>query len=177
MSFRTAALFFCCLGLVAWVGCGPTNTAGDGDGDDDHGEHAGHDHGHDDHHEGPHGGHILEFDKEGYHAEWTHDDEAKVVGVFILDESGKKDVMIDAESVAIEVTIEDSEPQTFELLAVNSEEGVGASQFELEDQELLVHLKLTGKEEANVKATLKAVIDGETYAAGIVEEEHHHHHH
>lgn len=164
---RIASLLFVAIALAAFTGCPPANPA-PADGHDDHADH-------EEHVEGPHHGHILEFDKEGYHAEWTHSEDDNVVAIYLLDESLEKDVAIAADKVVIEVN-RDGEAETFELPATNAVDGK-ASAFEIESQVLLVDLKATGKKEANVTATLKVEIEGETYSAGIVEEEHHHHHH
>lgn len=167
---RVTAFTFFSVSLLAFTGCPkpPAET-------DSH-EHSDGEHAHHDHEVGPNGGHILEFDKEGYHAEWTHDEETHGIAVFILDESAKKDVAIAAESVTIEVMIGEDEKESFELPALKTVDGKSAS-FGIENEELMVHLKMTGKKESGVNATLWVDIEGQAYSATIVEEEHHHHHH
>jgi len=148
--------------LVAWgAGCTSSTTTTstaktDDHGHDDHG-HEGHDHAHDHPAHGPNGGHILETDTEGYHFEWTHNEDG-LVTVYALDASAEKALPIAASELTINVKIADQQP-SFQLPAVDASEGK-ATKFEVTDKELLGVLEaLDGKSES-VTATLVANIEG-----------------
>jgi hypothetical protein len=177
---RRLASFFAVCGILlsaALLGCANnTDTtapvAGGGE--------EGHDHAHGDHHDhgetGPHGGHLLELGGGKYHAEWVHDDladqeNAKNVTVYILGEDAKTEVPIEAESIAINVT-GGKEPKQFDLAAVNPMDGK-ASQFSLDDPELVVALGMVGE---GVEVRLSATIEGAPYNAEIEHHDHGHDH-
>jgi hypothetical protein len=143
----------------------------------EHGDHAGHDHSDHAHvHTGPHGGHIGVIGDEKYHYEWTHD--AGKVTIYILDAEGKKEVPIEAETLTIEVKIQDK-VFTYELLAVNSQgEPAKSAQFELEDSELEGTIETLGPKNVNVSATIKDLtIEGESFGDVKIEEHDHDHAH
>lgn len=155
------------------------------DGHDDHGndehghddhDHEGHDHGHD-HPHGPHDGELIELagaaPGETHHAEWTHDAESGLVTVYILDSQAKKERPIAAAEVTIEVRLQGKQPQTYVLSAVSTDNDGKASQFELQEPELLTSLKLKDA----VDAQLHVEIDGKKLTGKVEYVEHGHHHH
>ena len=56
---------------------------------------------------GLHGGYIIGLDIENYHAELTHDDKTKRVGVYVLGEDAATAAPIEAKSVTINARIDD----------------------------------------------------------------------
>lgn len=159
--------------LSLLTGCGGTHDHGPNDPDaDGHHGHAHHAHGD----LGPNGGHVVEFDREGYHAEWLHDDKAGKLTVIILDESAGKEAAIPASSVAITISVKDAagtaNDTTYELVAVNASQSEPrtASRFENSkpDKNLLTHAKMGDA----VNARLVVKIGDETYVGPIKHEGH-----
>lgn len=63
---------------------------------------------------GPNGGAIFEFAGGGghdYHGEVVHDDDKETVTIYILDESGKKNVPIDAKEIVVNFKAHDKQYQ------------------------------------------------------------------
>jgi hypothetical protein len=140
---------------------------------DDHG-HEGHDHaGHDHPAHGPNGGHILEPDTEGYHFEWTHNEDG-LVTVYALDESAKKALPIAAGELTINIKVAGTE-QSFTLPAVDASEGK-ATKFEVTDKELLGVLESLDPKGESVTATLVANIEGQSKPVTAKFEVHDHDH-
>ncbi|MCA9206294.1 MAG: hypothetical protein R3C99_01165 [Pirellulaceae bacterium] len=167
----------CCLAMP-FVGCNSaTQDAPQAESETDH-DHAGHDHGHDEGHDhghshealGPHGGHLLELGQEQYHAEWTHDENAKSVTVYFLDGEAKESVAVEPESAKIEVVIEGKEPTTYNLKPVG--EGADAG-YEHQDGALLTGLNMVGH---GVQAKLMVTIEGQPFEAEFQHLEHDHGH-
>jgi hypothetical protein len=161
--------------VVAFVGCSSKPASKPAGGD----THTHDDHGHDHAHAalGPHDGHILELGTEDYHAELTHDDDANRVGVYILGSDAKTLKPIKAETVTINVVI-DEKPAQYELKAAapaGEPEG-SSSYFELVHEPLckLVAGKLDAK---GAKAELRITVDGTPHTAKIDVEPHDHDHH
>jgi hypothetical protein len=109
----------------------------------------------DHHHEGPHGGHVIELKGEGgYHAELTHDDDTKMVAIYLLGGDVKKPIMTEDKDLAINLTV-DGKPQQYTLTAApqaGDPEGQ-ASRFELKDEKLVDALdapKSTGRVEVDI---------------------------
>ncbi len=165
------ALFALVGGIPLTTGCGPTEkpTADkkDDHGDHDHDDHdhEGDDHGHDHGPAGPHGGHTESFDQPGYAFEWIHDDDKQLVRIVILDEAKKEAVKVAAESVTITCD-KGREPQTFTLPAVEADADGKASEFSLEDGQLIVALQMG----VNVKVS----IDGTEFTKTLEPHDHHH---
>lgn len=150
--------------LLLMAGCKPApQAAKNGAHDHDHE----HEHAHV--HSGPHGGHIMEIGEEEYHAEWTHDENGKVT-FYILDSSGKKEVPIAADEIAIEAKIGNQEPMTYRLVAVAPQDGK-ASAFEVVDKNLEGVLESLS---AGVTATIKQLTIGDKTFANVKIEEHKH---
>jgi hypothetical protein len=116
----------------------------------------GHDHGHDD--MGPHGGHLLHLEPTGAHAEWTHDDDTKLITVHLDDFDASK-----ISGVKFVVKIADAS-QEFPL--VKSDEG-----WTITSEELMTHINMG---EAAVVTLLVMDEDGEQ-STRIEAHEHHHH--
>lgn len=168
------------LGLMALCvfylnGCGKGQPGSPAAGEmaaDDH-EH-GDEHAHE-HEEGPHGGHIIELGVEDYHAELTHDDATNRVGVYLLGGDAKTVKPIAAESVVINVRVE-NEPNQYVLPAVaqaGDEQGK-ASYFEIVSEPLTV--VVAGKSEKDATARLGVTIDDKPFT-GLIETEAHDHDH
>jgi len=102
----------------------------------------GHDHDHDDH--GPHGGHLLHLDPDGIHAEWDHDDDKKLITVYL------DDFKTAPSEVKFVVKVGDTEPQVFALAKGEGDEGGGA--WTLTSDALLTHLAMG--EAANVQLVI-----------------------
>jgi hypothetical protein len=141
------------------TGCEPPPTAKKADDS--------HDHAHV--HQGPHGGHIMEIGEEEYHAEWTYDENGKVT-FYILDGEGKKEVPIAAEDITIEVKIGKNEPATYQLAAMNPQDGK-ASAFEIVDKNLEGVLRTLSE---GVTATIKKLTIGDKTFENLKIEEHKH---
>lgn len=54
--------------------------------------------------EGPHGGHLVEIGNEDYHAEVSHDEDARSLTIYILDRSAKNPVAIDSQELTINLS-------------------------------------------------------------------------
>ena len=147
------------LSLAAGLGCEPAtettdSTAGTTVPAAD--AHAGHDHGHGD--VGPHGGHLLHLEPTGSHAEWTHDDDAKLITVYVDD--------FDAASISkllFEVKIGD-EVQEFPLTATDNG-------WTITSEELLTHINM------GEAATVHLVLEDSAGRQAAKIEAHDHHHH
>ena len=87
---------------------------------------------------GLHGGYIIGLDVENYHAELTHDDKTKRVGVYVLGEDAVTAAPIEAKSVTVNVMIGDK-PFEYTLPAVvqPGDPAGKSSYFELVSEPLL----------------------------------------
>lgn len=167
----------CCVAMP-FVGCNSATQDAPEAGSEAAHDHAGHDHGHGDAHDhghsheavGPHGGHLLELGQEQYHAEWTHDENAKSVTVYFLDGEAKESVAVDPESAKIEVVIEGKEPMTYAMKPVGEEADAGYSH---QDGALLTGLNMVGH---GVQAKLMVTIEGQPFEAAFQHLEHDHGH-
>lgn len=133
--------------------------------EDDHG----HDHDHDHSHaHGPNGGHLISLGEDHqYHVEWDHDDDAKIVTMYILDKDHENNVPIAAEFVTVTFTAE-GESRDYQVPAVKAEGAETTNKFESNDADMFA---LITSEEA--KGMVKVEIEGTTYE-GEVEHGHHH---
>jgi hypothetical protein len=154
------------MAISAAMGCRygsppPTTPAGAG--------HDGHSHSHDHAHVGPHGGHLLELQPEGYHAEWIHDDEGRVT-VFLLDAAAEAEAPVAGAEVAIDVTI-DGNTATYVLEPVHdSTASTGpTAEFFIIDKQLVPSLQIAGE---GVDAVLKLKIDDQQYSGQFEHEPH-----
>lgn len=164
------------MGCFLTAGCqpsaGPSSTAtkttpASGHEDHDHDDHAHHDHG--DH--GEHGGHLLHLDPSGSHAEWTHDDEAGSVTVYLeeLVASGKK-----VESVEIEWKVGDAAENNSKLeVAAKDDHGIEGSIFTIKNPELVTALGVGD----GVVANLVVTVDGKKEMAKLEHDHGHDHDH
>jgi outer membrane murein-binding lipoprotein Lpp len=164
-------------GALLLAGCPETNSqpanpsSANGSGADDHGHEHGEE-GHAHHHHGPHGGHIGVIGNEEYHVEWTHD--GGKVSFYILDADAKNAVPIEAEQLTVEVKIGDQQPASYELVAVDPQDGK-ASQFSTDSKDLEGALDALSE---NVTATIKDLtIGGKAFGDVKVEEHDHGHDH
>jgi hypothetical protein len=140
------------------LGCQPATTSPDADapaGEQAADAHAGHDHGD----LGPHGGHLLHLEPTGAHAEWTHDDDAKLITVYLDDFDAAA-----IESVKFDVTIGESPSQEFPLTQ-------GDDGWTITSDELLTHINMG---EAAVVSLVVTGADGQQ-STRIEAHEHHHH--
>ncbi len=116
-----------------------------------------HDHSHDDDH-GPHGGHVVHLEPTGSHAEWTHDDDAHLIAVYLDD--------FDAAKIAsVKFTAKIGEET--EEFPLTSGDGV----WSITSQELLTHINMKDAAEVN----LVIVDESGVHTAKIEAHEHHHH--
>lgn len=120
-----------------------------------------HDHDHDHAHEenGPHGGHLVDLQPSGRHAEWTHDDETHLITVY-LDEFDAEKVT----SAMFTVEIPDAESEQFEL--ADGDDG-----WTITSEALMTHLNM------GEAATVKLVVVDESGEHSAKMEPHEHHHH
>ncbi len=118
--------------------------------------HAGHNHGHDD--VGPHGGHLLHLEPSGVHAEWTHDDDAKLITVHLDDFDAAK-----ITSAKFVVKIGDV---TEEFPLTGTDTG-----WTITSEELLTHINMGDA------AQVKFVVSDDAGEQSTKIEAHEHHHH
>jgi hypothetical protein len=133
-------------------------------------------HGH--HHHGsstPHGGHLIKLEPADYVAEWTHDDKAGKITIYILDSEGKKDAPIAVDRVKIRGEIKGTTPIPFEypLIAVDPSEEDPPKAFKFEnsrpDPKLITNVKMGDA----VGATLEFEVGGKSYR-GVITHDHDH---
>jgi hypothetical protein len=153
------------------VGCGKTEPANESKSPTEISENPpapppGGEHNHPEH--GPHKGSLIELGNEEYHAELLHpghgDDSA--VTIYVLDGSAKKQVPIDAKTVAINIQ-HDGKPEQFALEASPDEsdpEGQ-SSRFSSKDPELLKHF---GEDHVHGRLVLK--INDKSYSGELAHE-------
>lgn len=115
-----------------------------------------HDHAHEDH--GPHGGHMVHLEPTGSHAEWTHDDDAHLISVYLDDFDAAK-----VATVKFTAKIGDA----LEEFPLTSSDGT----WNITSQELLTHINMKDAAEVN----LVVVDDSGVHTAKIEAHEHHHH--
>lgn len=118
-----------------------------------------HDHAHAHDEEGPHGGHLVDLEPLGVHAEWTHDDESHLITVFLDD--------FDAEKVAsVKFTVEIADTPTEEFPLERGDDG-----WAVTSEALMTHLNM------GEAATVKLVVVDDTGEQSAKMEPHEHHHH
>lgn len=120
---------------------------------------------------GQHGGYIIGLDIENYHAELTHDDKTKRVGVYVLGEDTVTAAPIEAKSVTISARIDDK-PAEYTLPAVvqPGDPAGKSSYFELASEPLLaIVTDKSGSPNPDVQLTM--TIDGKPHI-GEVDVEH-----
>lgn len=150
------------LALSMVGGCGPQEK------EDEPGHH--HHHGSDT----PHGGHLIKLEPADYLAEWTHDDKAGKLTVYIHRER-QDDVPIAADLVKIKGEIKGDTPIPFEypLIAVDPTDEATPKAFKFEnsrpDPKLLANVNMG---EA-VGATLEFEVDGKSYKGAITHDHDH----
>lgn len=138
--------------------------------EDDHGHHH-HDHGTNT----PHGGHLLKLEPADYVAEWTHDDKAGKITIYILDSEGKKDAPIAVDLVKIKGEIKGATPIPFEypLVAVDSSDEDPPKAFKFTNStpnpKLITNVKLGDA----VGATLEFEVGGKSYKGAITHDHDH----
>ncbi len=131
---------------------------------DDH-SHAEHSHapegGHDHHGEGPHQGHLVELGNGKFHAELVHDDSS--VTIYLLDESTKSAVAIDATEILINLK-HDGHAEQFKLAAApeTGDPAGKSSRFTLQSSDLANHVDNEASE-----AKISVMIDGTAYTGSL----------
>lgn len=115
----------------------------------------GHDHSHD---VGPHGGHIVDLQPAGVHAEWTHDDESHAVQVFL-------DSVAENEYTGVKFVAKIGE-ETEEFVLESEGEA-----WKISSEALMTHINMG---EA-VEVTLQVTGESGDISAKIEAHEHHHH--
>ena len=121
---------------------------------------------------GLHGGYIIGLDIENYHAELTHDDKTKKVGVYVLGEDAATVAPIEAKAVTVNVLIGDK-PFEYTLPAVvqPGDPAGKSSYFELVSEPLLAIVTGRAGSAPNVDVELSIAIDGKP-RLGDVDVEH-----
>jgi hypothetical protein len=116
---------------------------------------------------GLHGGLIIGLDIEEYHAELTHDDKAKRVGVYVLGEDAATAAPIDAKSVTVNVRIGDKLFDYTLPAVVQPGDPTGkSSYFELVSEPL--HFIVTGKAGSpSPDVQLSIAIDGKPQIGNV----------
>lgn len=112
---------------------------GDDGHDHDHDE-DGHDHDHSAEKMGEHGGHIAHFEGDKGSFEWTHNDAANKVTIYLLGEDEKTLNPVAAKKCVMVLT-SGEKTKEFELNAVDEAEGKSAT-FQLEDPSLIAALQM-----------------------------------
>ena len=121
---------------------------------------------------GLHGGYIIGLDVENYHAELTHDDSTKKVGVYISGEDAASGAPIDAKSVTVNVAIGDKRFEYTLPAVVQAEDPAGkSSYFEVVSEPLLAIVTGRAGSAPTVDAELSIPIDGKL-RVGSVDLEH-----
>ncbi len=144
--------------LVLAVGCGPAATddsTSQKPAEDQTDAHAGHDHGE----MGPHGGHLLHLEPTGLHAEWTHDDEAHLISVFVDDLAAE-----DINEIKFIAKLDGGETEEFAMEA--TDEG-----WAITSEALMTHLNMGEAVNVDLVVVCK---DGEQ-STKIEAHDHHHH--
>jgi hypothetical protein len=166
-------LCFACLTLAAFAwttGCSQNGPApAKVEHAHDH-EHEGHAHEHGEH--GPHEGDLIELGGGKYHAEVVHDDDTKLVTIYLLAEDAKSPTAIAEDSLVIHAVV-DGRPQKF-VLPAKPQEGDAegqTSRFETADGALVAAL-----DNAASKANFSVTIAGRPYAGSIEAHDHEHGH-
>ena len=118
---------------------------------------SGHSHEHGD--LGPHGGHLLDLQPAGKHAEWTHDDEKHLIAVYLDDFDAEK-----VQEVKFVVDLEGVPQEEFPLTA-------GEQGWSITSEALMTHLNMGDV----VKVQLLVIDDSGTQASVLEKHEDHHH--
>jgi predicted small lipoprotein YifL len=119
-------------------------------------------------HNAPHGGHIVDLGSGKFHAELTHDDATRKVGVYVLDSTAAQAAPIDAESIAVNCLV-DGRPAQFMLAAApQPDDPPGtASHFELVSEALCNAWDAPG-----AGARLNVLIGGKPYTGDVAAHDH-----
>lgn len=169
---RCFTWFALMLGTIGFAGCGPASsdkpaTSEAGHEDHEHGDQGGADHGHDHSAPGPHGGMIIDWGGGKFHVELVIDDAKKEVTVYVLDESMKKSVPVDA--TELQLSLKEPVMELTLAAVATSGETSGTSQFS-------APLPMSDKE-IHWEGTISGVVDGVPYAGEFHDEHDHDHDH
>lgn len=160
LNWKWATLLCLLVGVAFSPGCveqdsgsTPANATGADDHGHDHEEgdhahdhdheghdHEGHDHDHDAEKMGEHGGHIAHFDGDKGAFEWTHNDSANKVTIYLLGEDEKSLNPVAAQKCVMVLT-SGEKTKEFELAAIDEADGKAAT-FQLEDPSLIAALQM-----------------------------------
>jgi hypothetical protein len=151
------AVFGCAM-LTASLGCQPAPTAPPTVAVEEHAPDE-HSHAHDHGEEGPHGGHLVDLEPRGVHAEWTHDDDSHQITVYLDDFDAEK-----ISSAKFTVQIADAPIEEFPLAR-------GDSGWSVTSEALMTHLNM------GEAATVKLVVVDDTGEQSAKMEPHEHHAH
>lgn len=157
------------IGFLGCTGCGGSTPP------KKNGNEGGHEHTHSHDVPGPHSGKMAVIGDEEFHAEFVMDDASGKVSVYLLDKNMKvnPEAVSSQETITIETKAKE-DAKTYELAAVGrTAEKTSVDQFEVEDKELIGHLKTLGKVNT---ATLKVTIGGKEFTQNISFEDHGHDH-
>jgi hypothetical protein len=116
---------------------------------------------------GLHGGYIIGLDIDNYHAELTHDDKSKRVGVYVLGEDAATVAPIDAKSVTFNARIDDKPAEyTLPAVAQPADPPGKSSYFELVSEPLLA-IVTDRSGSPNPDAQLSITIEGKPHIGDV----------
>ena len=177
--FRPLAIL-AVIGCLCFIGCSEPAQTSKNSGSDldahDH-DHDSHDHDHDADHDdegeakgklgplGPNGGHQIDFSGEPMNAEWIHYNDNDVIRVVVLDQAGKVNRKIKAESIKIRRSKGNAEG--FTLMAESPDADGTAESFMLDDKALAIAMVLG--------VNVEIEVDGKNYVGKIPPHEPHSH--
>ena len=127
----------------------------------------GHDHGHD-HEAGAHGGHLVDLEPKGGHAEWTHDDDKGILNIYLeeLVAGGAK-----VDSVRVDVKMGDKDPIAYKLEVSKADQHkIEGAIFSITSPELVTAMEVEG-----VKSTLVVTVDGKELKGSLAHDHGHKH--
>jgi hypothetical protein len=166
---RRLSAFWVIVGVGLVVGCQPaekTKTSSNKSGAADTHEHVHAPH-------GPHDGHLYKFDPHEYMLEIVVGDATDTFRAYVLAADGKQVQAVAADKIVVR-SASGREPITFDVRAVAPDPSGAASEFSLDDANLLMHAK-------NFGVTVDLTVAGKTYKAtvpvGSMEHDHHDHDH
>ncbi len=123
------------------IGCGDTTKtepAGGGGTNTKTDNHDDHDHAHV---HGPNNGHVFEFEPHEFHGEWKQYNDNNKIRIYVLDEAGKKNVAVKAESISVIPRV-GSDKTPFVLPAENPNEAGESAVFVMDDVKLKTAIPL-----------------------------------
>ncbi len=122
------------------------------------------------HEEGKHGGHLVDLEPVGAHAEWTHDDEKGILTIYLeeLVAGGAK-----VEQVRVDIKLGEAETKKYDLEVSKADQHkIEGAIFNITSPELVTAMDVEG-----VKATLVVTADGKEHKGSLAHDHDHGHKH